>query len=212
MTSDDDLHRMIAAERRELAELLASLDAASWDEPSLCEGWRVREVVAHITMAFRYPTGGFLREMAKARGNFNRMADRSARRDAASMSTGELVASLGDNVDHRWKPPGSGYEAALSHDVIHGLDVTVALGLDRKVPQDRLRVILDAQTPRTIRFFGVDLDGVELHADDLDWTYGSGTPLHGSAQDLLLVQCGRTLPAGHLQGEPSGRFTAGGDG
>lgn len=31
-------------------DLLADLDEAGWDHPSLCAGWRVREVVAHMTM------------------------------------------------------------------------------------------------------------------------------------------------------------------
>jgi len=41
----------------------------------------------------------------------------------------------------------------------------------------------------------------------MDWTLGSGVPLTGTAADLLLVMCGRTLPAGRLAGEPSARFT-----
>jgi hypothetical protein len=55
--------------------------------------------------------------------------------------------------------------------------------------------------------FGVDLAGVRLCADDIDWTFGSGSPLTGAAQDLLLVVCGRKLPSGRLHGEPSQRFT-----
>ena len=35
----------------------------------------------------------------------------------------------------------------------------------------------------------------ELRATDLDWSYGAGEPLTGTAQDLLLVLCGRRLPA-----------------
>jgi hypothetical protein len=58
-----------------------------------------------------------------------------------------------------------------------------------------------------VKFFGVELAGIELRADDLDWTYGSGAPLVGNAQDLLLVICGRHLPPGRLRGEASARFT-----
>jgi len=197
----------IAAERRDLAGVLAGLTPEQWDAPSLCEGWRVREVAAHIVMAFRYSTWQVLGGMIKARGSFNRMADRAARSDAESLSASDLTAVLRDNLDHPWKPPGSGYEGALSHDIIHGLDITVALGLGRSVPADRLRFVLDGVNPRQVKYFGVDLQGVKLQADDLDWSYGTGTPLTGAAQDLLLVLCGRKLPAGHLHGEPSQRFT-----
>jgi hypothetical protein len=58
-----------------------------------------------------------------------------------------------------------------------------------------------------VTFFGTDLDGIELRAGDMDWTLGSGTPLAGTAADLLLVLCGRTLPPGRLTGEAGTRFT-----
>ncbi|HZC26380.1 MAG TPA: maleylpyruvate isomerase family mycothiol-dependent enzyme [Actinopolymorphaceae bacterium] len=207
-----DLTTAIAAERQELAGILAGLSATSWNAPTLCVGWRVREVVAHITMPFRYAGGHFVAELLKAGGNFHKMADRSARRDASVLSTEELTAALRDNAHHPWKPPGAGQAGALSHDVIHGLDVTVALGIERRVPADRLLAVLaTADSGRARRHFGVDLHGIELRADDLDWTLGSGEPLGGSAQDLLLVLCGRRLPPGRLHGEPAGRFTAAAD-
>ena len=211
MTSAQDQHAditaSIAAERRDLAAILAGLPAESWDSPALCAGWRVREVVAHITMPLRYPLPRFALEMARSRGNFNRMADRCARRDAVA-APAELAAALRDNERHPWKPPGGGYQGALTHDVIHGLDITVALGLGRRVPAERLGIVLAGITAaKSVRFFGTNLDGIELRADDLDWSFGSGTPVSGSAQDLALVVCGRKLPPGHLRGEPSARFT-----
>jgi uncharacterized protein (TIGR03083 family) len=129
-----------------------------------------------------------------------------ARRDALR-PTGELLAALADNTQYPWKPPGGGYEGALVHDVIHGLDITVALGLDRKVPEDRLHIVLDAvSAPKIVRHFGADLDGIALQADDIDWSFGSGVAVVGPAQDLALVLCGRTLPAGRLQGDLGHRF------
>ena len=203
-----DLTTVIAAERRELADLLDGLPDEQWDAPTLCAGWRVREVVAHITMPFRFSGRRFALELAKSRGRFNEMADRVARRDAAAMSPGDLTRAVRSNTGHPWKPPGGGYSGALAHDLIHGLDITVPLGLAGPVPEERLRLVLPASlTDRSVKFFGVDLDGIELRADDMDWTLGSGAPLTGAAADLLLVLCGRTLPAGRLAGEPSARFT-----
>ncbi|WP_410621606.1 maleylpyruvate isomerase family mycothiol-dependent enzyme [Amycolatopsis sp. cmx-8-4] len=198
---------LIAAERRELAAVLDGLSPAEWATPTLCAGWRVPEVVAHLTMPFRISTGRFVRELLKSAGRFNHMADRMARRDAAELSPEALVASLRDNAEHPWRPPGGGAEGALSHDVIHGLDITTALGVDRSVPRERLEVILDGLKPKQVRYFGADLAGVSLRADDLDWSYGTGSPLTGAAQDLLLVLCNRRLPSGRLRGEPSSRFT-----
>jgi uncharacterized protein (TIGR03083 family) len=202
-----DIQSAIAAERTELAAVLRGLSADDWDRMTLCDGWRVRELVAHIVMPYRYSTARVVAELVKSRGNFHRMADRLARADAAALTSEQLVQTLEDNIHHLWKPPGSGYDAALSHDVIHGLDITVALGIDRQVPLDRLAIVLAGSGPKQLKYFGVDLTGVRLSATDLDWSIGTGRPVTGTAQDLLMVICGRTLPPGRLNGPNAERFT-----
>ena len=205
----DTIQDMIAAQRGELAAVLGGLPASGWDAPTLCAGWRVREVVAHITMPFRYSAPRFMFELARSRGKFNEMSDRVARRDAAALSPGDLAEAVRSNTGHPWKPPGGGFEGALSHDLIHGLDITVPLGLPFAVPEDRLRKVLPASlTERSVSYFGTELSGIELRATDMDWSLGSGAPLTGAAQDLLLAICGRKLPPGRLHGTPAPRFTA----
>ncbi|MFI1940962.1 maleylpyruvate isomerase family mycothiol-dependent enzyme [Streptomyces purpureus] len=201
------LSTLIAAERRELADLFDTLPAAHWDAPTLCAGWRVREVAAHMSMGFRHSLPKIVAELVKARGSLHRTTDRLAHRDAAALTPAELAAALRDNAHHPWTPPG-GLPAALGHDVVHGLDITVPLGIDRRIPEERLRPVLDSVTPRSLRFFGADLSGVALRADDLDWSFGTGTPLTGAAQDLLLVAFGRRLPPGRLHGAAKDRFVS----
>ncbi|MFI0216188.1 maleylpyruvate isomerase family mycothiol-dependent enzyme [Streptomyces lydicus] len=203
-----DLTTVIAAERRELADLLDGLPDEQWDAPTLCAGWRVREVAAHMSMGFRYSFPKVAAELVRAGGSLHRMTDRLARKDAAAASPRQLAGFLRDNAHHPWTPPVGGLASALGHDVVHGLDITVALGHDRRVPEDRLRVLLDHVTARSARFFGADLAGIQLRATDLDWSFGTGTPLTGTGTDLLLVAFGRKLPAGRLHGEPQDRFVA----
>ncbi|QKG22518.1 maleylpyruvate isomerase family mycothiol-dependent enzyme [Actinomadura verrucosospora] len=205
--TEDKIRAEVAAERREQADMLAGLRPEQWDAPTLCEGWRVREVIAHTTMPYRTSVPRMLLDLVKAGGGFNRMADRSARRDAAALSADQLLAQLRDNADHPWTPPGGGAVGALSHDVIHGLDITVGAGLDRRPPADRIALVLDGMRPRNVAYFKADLDGVKLEATDLDWSHGTGTPVRGLAGDLLLVVCGRHLPEGRLEGEAAARFT-----
>jgi len=54
----------------------------------------VREVVAHITMPFRYGRGKFVLELAKSRGRFSELAARAARRDAAAMTPADLAGPV----------------------------------------------------------------------------------------------------------------------
>jgi uncharacterized protein (TIGR03083 family) len=205
----DTIQDMIAAQRGELAAVLDALPASGWDEPTLCAGWRVREVVAHVTMPFRYSGRRFVVELARSRGKFNEMADRVALRDAARMSPAELAGAVRSNIGHPWRPPGGGFSGALAHDVIHGLDITVPLGLAFAIPEERLRRVLPVSAAdKTVTFFGANLAGIEFRARDMDWTLGAGTPLTGAAADLLLAMCGRKLPAGRLSGEAAARFSA----
>ncbi len=210
MTTDERIRAATAEERRAQVEVYESLGDAQWDAPSLCSGWRVREVLAHTTMPFRYSGGRVLRGVLAARGSFDRFADRAARRDAAELRVAELIASLRENVDTQWSPPGGGPLGALSHDVIHGLDVTAALGIDdRHASPERCALVLSGLRPKQLRLFGVDLTGVRLQATDADWSSGSGDVVEGRAQDLLLAVCGRRQPAGRLTGAAADRLAAG---
>ncbi|MFI5040764.1 MAG: maleylpyruvate isomerase family mycothiol-dependent enzyme [Acidimicrobiales bacterium] len=202
MTNDTELQPKVAGEFLALADLLEGASDAEWDTPSLCEGWRVREVIAHLTMAARYSEESFMAELQRCAFDFTRLSNEVARRDAA-LPTGELVANLRSDVMHHWTPPGGGYHGALNHVVIHGLDVTVPLGVPRCCPDETIRVVLDDLTRGGGHaHFGVDIQGRRVHATDLDWSYGSGRELRGAAGDLALAISGRPVRDRRLQGQP----------
>jgi uncharacterized protein (TIGR03083 family) len=208
MTGHNDvLARDTAAEYTALADLLEAAGPQVWDDPSLCEGWRTREVVAHVTMPVRYPGPAFMAQLEAAGGDFTRLSDTVAARDGA-LPTEQLLADLRSEVLHRWQPPGGGEVGALTHCVVHCLDIIEAIPLPRRVPEGRLtRVLSLVADPTAPNLFGTDLSGVELRADDLDWSVGEGVPVSGPAQALALLACGRLLPAGRLRGEGAPRFT-----
>jgi uncharacterized protein (TIGR03083 family) len=194
----------IAAERRGLADVLGGLTPEQWVAPSLCDGWTVAHVAAHVTMPFRYSSARFLLELARARGDFHAVNERVATRDHV-LPHAELVAALRDNAQHPWRPPGAGWDAPLTHDVVHGLDVTRALGIDRDPATEALRVVLDGlATPRSAKYFGVSFAGAALRATDLDWSCGEGLPLAGRGADLVLLLSGRPVAAAAFEGDGAG--------
>ena len=198
--TDADLAAAVAEEYRALADLLEVSDPAVWDAPSLCEGWRTREVVAHVTMPARYAGPAFMAELEAAGGDFTRLSNTVAGRDG-SLPPGALLADLRSEVLHAWQPPGGGLDGALTHCVIHELDIVEAVPLERRVPAGRItRVLGIVAGPGTPNLLGVDLSDVALRADDLDWSCGSGAAVTGPAQALALVACGRLLPPGRLGG------------
>lgn len=190
MTEADHLTTETYAERERLVTLLADLDPDQWAAPSLCEGWRVREVVAHLTMPFRTNPPRLLAGLVRSGLSFNRFADRDARAVTATMSDAAILELLRKNIRHPWRPPGAGQAAALSHDVIHGLDITEPLGVPGP-PPTRIARVLEHAGPRNLRYFGVDLTGHRLVADDAKVSIGEGTPHQMRAKDILLVVTGR---------------------
>jgi uncharacterized protein (TIGR03083 family) len=211
MSATEGTH-VIGAEYAALADLLESAGPAVWDAPSLCEGWRTREVVAHMTMPARYDGPAFMAELAASGGDFTRLSNTVAARDSALPVT-DLLADLRSPALHAWQPPGGGEDGALVHCVIHSLDIVEAVPLDRRVPAACMLTVLGLVTGAgagTSNLFGVDLSDVELRADDLEWSSGSGAVVTGSAQLLALLAllaCGRLLPPGRLGGEGAPRFS-----
>jgi len=178
-----------------LADLLASSPPGTWDAPSLCAGWQVRHVVAHVSMPTRLTPETFGAELAAAGGDFGRLSDTVAARDAGLDAADHLTALRSPQL-HRWQPPGGGAAGALSHAVIHSLDVTVALDRPPVAPRDAVVAVLDRLAGANGAIFGLDLTGVRLVADDVDWSWGSGEVVRADGGSLVALLSGRTLPDG----------------
>src|SRR5512141_2377630 len=95
----------VAAELSELADVLAVLPDDAWDAPSLCAGWRVREVVAHLTLPMHASAPVVVLGLLRARMRWDVLADRRARLDARQ-SPEQLVAALRAPRMQAWTPPG----------------------------------------------------------------------------------------------------------
>jgi uncharacterized protein (TIGR03083 family) len=192
-----DLQSWVAPTYNGLADLLATAPAEFWDAPSLCEKWQVRHVVAHVTMPARLTPEQFGAEMAAAGGDFGLLSDTVAARDA-SLPVTDHLAHLRSPLLHGWQPPGGGAAGALSHAVIHSLDVTVALDRPAVAPAEAVIAILDQLTAANGTIFGLDLTGVHLEATDTDWSWGTGEAVRADSGHLAALLSGRTLPDGHV--------------
>jgi uncharacterized protein (TIGR03083 family) len=184
----------VAPTYRGLADLLAAADVDPWDAPSLCEKWLVRHVVAHVTMPARLTPEQFGAELAAAGGDFGVLSDTVAARDA-SLPVADLLGQLRSPGLHAWQPPG-GAAGALSHAVIHSLDVTIALDRPAVAPPAAVTAVLDQLTAARGSWFGVDLTGVRLDAADTGWSWGDGRLVRADSGSLVALLSGRTLPDG----------------
>ena len=185
----------VAATYTGLADLLTTTAVDSWDAPSLCEKWAVRHVVAHVTMPARLTPGQFGAEMAAAGGDFAVLSDTVALRDGA-LPVADLVEQLRSPTLHAWQPPGGGPAGALSHAVIHSLDVTVALETLTVASAEAVTTVLDQLTATRGAMFGLDLTGIRVEAADAEWSWGNGRLVRADGGSLVALLSGRTLPDG----------------
>jgi len=185
----------VAATYKGLADLLTATSVDTWDAPSLCEKWLVRHVIAHVTMPARLTPEQFGAEMATAGGDFTTLSNTVAMRDA-SLPVDDLLDQLRSPRLHAWQPPGGGAAGALSHAVIHSLDVTVALDRPPVAPAEAATAVLEQLTASGGSWFGVDLAEVRLEATDTEWSWGRGQLIRADSGCLVALLSGRTLPDG----------------
>lgn len=191
-----DLQAFVAATYSGLADLLESAHAETWNALSLCEGWQVRHVVAHVTMPVRLTFEQFGAEMAAAKGDFTVLSNTVASRDAA-LPASDLLRQLRSASLHEWQPPGGGATGALSHAVIHSLDITLPLKEPAVASPEAIASVLEHLADAEGATFGIDLSGLRLETTDTDWTYGNGDDVVAADMaELVALLSGRTLPDG----------------
>jgi len=196
-----DLMPWIAAERRDVADLIDSLTPDQLATPSLCDAWTVHDVAAHLLMPLVTPMPRVLLAMARSGFDFDRanlrLTAQVARRPAAELATG-----LRERAATPFHPPGRGFEAPLNDVLVHRQDMCRPLGLVVRPADDRLRVALDA-TAR-LRTDGdrarPRFAGLGFRATDLDCSFGPGTRVAGPATALLLVLNGRDVALPEVTG------------
>lgn len=198
---------VIEQERRWLAGLLESRDARDWDRPSLCAGWRIRDVAAHVALAPTPPSlGQMLVDGARARGRFHKLNHDVAVRHADRLGS-RLVPELREHADSRRLPAMTGYRNTLFDVLVHTQDVALPLGLDHPMPVEAARDGAQRVWTMGWPFWARRrLQPFRLAATDIDWTAGDGALVQGPITALLLLLTGRTARLDSLSGAGADRL------
>jgi uncharacterized protein (TIGR03083 family) len=182
-----------------MADTLATLTPAQWSEPSHCGTWTVQITAGHIVAGAEQTRGRFVGHLLTNGMRFNRMIDRDARA-AGRQPPARLVERLRATTTTTNRPPAP-VVTMLGEVVVHGLDITHALGLPSAASADASLTCLDLY--KTASFpVGTKqrIAGLRLAATDLDWSHGDGPEVTGPAASLLLTMTGRTGALGDLDG------------
>lgn len=187
--TDEELLAMIAAQRREIADLIESLNEEQLQSESLCAGWTAKDVAAHVTVPLHTSMAKFAAALAGSLGNFDKAMAKIVAKES-TRSVADIATELRDQAMNPFKPPGGfGLLAPLDDVLVHTQDIRRPLGLGNGLADDRVLAVLrgteakkfDKVTKRK-RFAGV-----RLSATDMDYAFGDGAVASGTGEAILMV-------------------------
>jgi uncharacterized protein (TIGR03083 family) len=190
----------VSAERRSIATLIDGLDTDQLATASLCVGWDVKTVAAHLVSDFADGFWGFMASGLR-HGSIDHGIDALARRRAQAPAA-EIAEMLRRRADYRLSPPVTGPLSGLTDVLVHGADMRIPLGLPHRPDPHHVVRVLDFLTgPTQLGFFSRRrLHGISLHDDDTGRTWGDGDPIRGPGVAVMLAVCGRTVAFDRLTG------------
>lgn len=198
---------LATAERRDLADLLETLEPEQWEQPSLCRGWTVRDVVAHMISYEEIGLLRFIGGFARQGFTFGRMNDRRLE-EFGTRTPDELIAYLRAHAKPSGPTAVADARIGLTDGLIHHQDIRRALGLPREVPSERLVPVLGFAMLAPPLPAKRNVRGLRLVATDLDWSYGSGAEVTGPGEALLMAVCGRAVALPELSGPGLPKLTS----
>lgn len=197
---------VVHAERRRLVVDLSGLTPEQWATPSLCPGWDVHDVVAHLVDSARTGRLGFVRDMLRARLDFDRANERGVARERRP-DPRDTLATLAHVADLTRTPPAN-LATRLVEAVVHGEDLRRPLGLEGAYAHAAVVHALTYQLRTPVGFGGgrERAAGLRLVDTATGTAWGAGHDVVGDALDLLLAVSGRPVPHASLDGPGADRL------
>lgn len=193
-------HADLLTERRLLLPLLETLTAAQWNDPTLCEGWRVCDVVAPLTYSWPNTLRGiptWLRYRQDIDRAFSLFAQQRSQADDRV-----LLRRYRNAVESDYTPPKVTAEVLWCDNVLHGLDIRYPMGL--RYPGSKENLTRAAESLTTMTWpsrTACRSDGLQFVATDIEWSVGTGPQVAGPIEEILLTIAGRRLTDPALDGE-----------
>lgn len=197
----EELWQWTHTERRRLQTLLEGLPVQDWTTPSLCAGWQVRHVAAHVISSAATGPTDLAAALLRGRGRFNRTIYLEGIRLGAR-DPEQILADYRRYDGARSRPAVTTRWDPLVDILVHSQDIAVPLGLSHPMPAGPAAAaaahVWKAPFPFRARR---RLGGFRLTAADTDWSAGSGPAVRGPIAALLLLLTGRTALLPQLEGE-----------
>ena len=199
-----DYQSLMVSESRDLATLLEGLSAEQWDAQSLCDGWRVKDVIAHMAVGHALPVLAFGAAVARHRFRISAASYVLARSYADAHPVEQILERFREGTQDRPRAAARlvPIRELFTDHLVHHQDIRRPLGFSRVVPADRLQAALSA-LPRLSGRIGSRqrMSGLRVVATDVDFVHGErGPELRGPAEALIMALTGRAAALGDLSG------------
>jgi len=198
-----DIWGVVDSERSALAGELAALSDEQWTSASMCPGWTVRDVVAHMAATASMTPATFFPKLIGSGFKFDRLQAKGIAEQKGTDSA-DTLAHFRSIVTSRKRPPGP-KDTILGETIIHCEDVRRPLGIRHDYPPDALVEVADFYNGSNL-ILGTKrrIDGLSLRATDASWSHGNGPDVNGPMLPLLLAMTGRKAALEELSGEGVG--------
>lgn len=200
--SHAEIYARTTRNRLEFAALLDDLSPAQWGSTTLCEGWTVRNVAAHLVQPVLVGFGRFFLTALRYRGDTAATVDAIAR-SIARREPAELVDLLRQHATDQVNPPRVGPMGPFAETCIHLRDISRPLNLDADARHDDWHDLLNYLTSGRAAPALIDperIAGISLHATDADWHRGRGPEVQGTLEALAMAITGRQAAINDLDG------------
>jgi uncharacterized protein (TIGR03083 family) len=190
----------VALERLALADLLESLTPEKLGQASLCAGWTIKHVAAHLTTLFSVTMPQMSIRIVRNRFNFAKAVNQLTN-EMVARPIEEIVADLRKHASDTKHPPTLPF-APLTDVIIHGEDIRRPLGLTREVPFESVAAAMSFLTGGRAQGFAPNarVKGLRFQSTDGDGVWGSGQLIHGPALSLAMGIMGRRVALKELGG------------
>jgi uncharacterized protein (TIGR03083 family) len=191
---------LIRAERVALIADLEPVTDAQWSTPSLCAGWSVRDVLAHMTTTAKMTPGRFVGRLAGSGFRFNAFNAKGVQ-DEQGATPADALARFKAQLDRTTSPPGP-IDAMVAEIVIHSQDIRRPLGIAHTYQPDALTLVGDFVIKGNLLLGGKRrATGLTLTATDVDWSRGAGPEVKGPLPSIILALTGRKAGLSDVTGD-----------
>lgn len=196
----------VHTERRHLAADLSDLDEAQWAVPSLCTGWTVHDVLAHLVDTAQTGRVSFVRDLLAARMDFDHANDIGIARTRRDDPRDTLAAFM--DTAHLTRTPPANRATRLVEAIVHGEDIRRPLGLTGSYPHRAVLQALAYQLRTRVSYGGgrERAAGLRLIDRETGTSWGLGDDVEGDPLDLLVAVSGRPVGPERLAGSGAHRL------